>query len=91
MMENIHWAFGEIVKDLKWMDDTTKERTLNKAQKMKTFVGYPEFINENDHLDEYYSDVCVNYYFPLISYNVELNDNLIPINFLNRLVRNNRK
>jgi len=58
MMNNIHWAFEEIVKELKWMDDTTKKRTLLKAQKMRTFVGFPEFINDPDKLDEYYYDVC---------------------------------
>lgn len=57
MMENIHWAFEKIVKELKWMDETTKNRTLYKAQQMKTFVGFPELINDPAQLDDYYSDV----------------------------------
>lgn len=58
MMVNIHWAFEKIVKELKWMDDTTKQRTQYKAKQMKTFVGFPEFINDSEQLDDYYSDVC---------------------------------
>jgi len=57
MMENIHWAFDKIVKQLNWMDETTKARTLYKAQQMKTFVGFPELINDPEQLDELTSDV----------------------------------
>lgn len=57
MLSNIHWAFEQIVKELKWMDDTTKQRTLYKTQEMKTLIGYPEFINDTEALDDYYSEV----------------------------------
>lgn len=57
MLSNIHWAFEQIVKGLKWMDDTTKQRTLYKTQEMKTLIGYPEFISDTETLDEYYSEV----------------------------------
>ena len=57
MIENIHWAFEKIVKELNWMDETTKQRTLHKAQQMKTFIGFPEFIDNASELDDYYSDV----------------------------------
>lgn len=57
MLSNIHWAFEQIVRELKWMDDTTKQRTLYKTQEMKTLIGYPEFINDTESLDEYYSEV----------------------------------
>lgn len=63
MMENIHWAFEKIVKELEWMDDTTKERTMYKAQQMKTFVGFPELINDSTQLDDYYSDVFQKHIF----------------------------
>lgn len=57
MMKNIHEAFEKIVNELKWMDDITKKRTLHKAQLMRTFVGYPEFIKDQAELDNYYADV----------------------------------
>ncbi|VVC39609.1 Hypothetical protein CINCED_3A013094 [Cinara cedri] len=65
MLLNIHWAFEEIVKELNWMDDTTKKLTLYKANQMKMFVGYPEFIKNGSELNAYYSDfkVVENDYF----------------------------
>ncbi|XP_022176698.1 membrane metallo-endopeptidase-like 1 isoform X3 [Myzus persicae] len=65
MNENIHWAFEKIVKELNWMDDTTKQRTLYKAQQMRTLIGFPEFINDSKKLDDYYSEfeVIENDYF----------------------------
>lgn len=57
MISNIRWAFEKIVQDLKWMDDITKKRTLYKAQQIKTFIGYPELINDQVELDSYYADV----------------------------------
>jgi len=60
MIENIHWAFEKIVKDLDWMDDTTKQRTLYKAQQMRTLIGFPEFINDPGQLDDFYSEVHIS-------------------------------
>lgn len=61
MIDNIHWAFEKIVKELNWMDDTTKKRTLYKAEQMRTFIGFPEFINDAQQLDDYYYDVLILY------------------------------
>jgi len=61
MLKNIHWAFEKIVKELSWMDDTTKQRTLFKAQQMKTFIGFPKFINDPVQLDDYYSEVPISF------------------------------
>lgn len=61
MLANIHWAFEKIVKELSWMDDTTKKMTLYKAEQMKTYVGFPEFIKNTTELDSYYIDVGISY------------------------------
>jgi len=61
MIKDIHWALEKIVKKLDWMDDMTKQRTLYKAQQLKTFIGFPEFINDMSELDEYYSEVTISY------------------------------
>jgi len=61
MIKNIHWAFEKIVKELDWMDDTTKKRTLNKAQQMQTLIGFPEFVDDTYLLDEYYYEVPISY------------------------------
>jgi len=60
MIENIHWAFEKIVKELNWMDDITKQRTLYKAQQMTTFIGFPDFISDPVQLDDYYSEVPIS-------------------------------
>lgn len=59
MMKNIHWAFEKIVNELEWMDDTSKNETLNKASLIKTRVGFPEFIKDAKQLDDYYSDASL--------------------------------
>jgi predicted metalloendopeptidase len=61
MIENIHWAFEKIVKELNWMDETTKKRTLYKAEQMRTFIGFPDFIDIPQQLDDYYYDVLISY------------------------------
>lgn len=62
IMKNIHEAFENIVNELKWMDDASKNKTLYKARKMKEIIGYPDFIMEPNRLDAYYSDVFISYY-----------------------------
>lgn len=57
MMKNIHWSFKKIVDELNWMDDATKILTLKKAERTRTFVGFPEFIKDPIDLDNYYADV----------------------------------
>lgn len=60
MMDNIYWAFEKTVKELKWMDAITKDRTILKARKMKTLVGYPEFVQNPAELDDYYYGVLIS-------------------------------
>lgn len=57
IIENIQWVFEKIVKELKWMDDESKHKTLYKAQKMKLIIGFPEFMKDSVQLDNYYSEV----------------------------------
>lgn len=87
MIDNIHWAFEKIVKELNWMDDTTKKRTLYKAEQMRTFIGFPEFINDAHQLDDYYYDfeIIENDYFGNVIRYVqrELNESLVGLRQLN--------
>ncbi|XP_025418825.1 endothelin-converting enzyme homolog isoform X2 [Sipha flava] len=87
MMKNIHEAFEKIVNELKWMDDITKNRTLNKARLMKTFVGFPEFIKDQMELDNYYADLEVvenDYFGNVIRYiQRNLNNSLISLREIN--------
>ncbi|XP_060854532.1 endothelin-converting enzyme homolog isoform X5 [Rhopalosiphum padi] len=87
MIENIHWAFEKIVKELNWMDDTTKKRTLYKAEQMRTFIGFPDFIDIPQQLDDYYYDfeIIENDYFGNVIRYVqrELNESLVGLRQLN--------
>src|SRR5690606_36625548 len=42
MVENIKIAFGERIKQLEWMSDSTKEMALKKLSTFKVKIGYPE-------------------------------------------------
>jgi putative endopeptidase len=42
MVENIKQAFGERIRKLDWMSDSTKERALQKLSTFKVKIGYPD-------------------------------------------------
>jgi predicted metalloendopeptidase len=54
MLNDIRTAFTEIVMELDWMDDETKERTLEKAHAMRPFIGYPVWLLTSGELERYY-------------------------------------
>nr|WKN37724.1 M13 family metallopeptidase [Tunicatimonas sp. TK19036] len=42
MVENIREAFGERIKQLEWMSDSTKEKALHKLSTFNVKIGYPD-------------------------------------------------
>jgi putative endopeptidase len=42
MVENIKLAFGERIKDLDWMSDSTKQKALQKLASFNVKIGYPD-------------------------------------------------
>ncbi|XP_059491150.1 neprilysin-4-like isoform X2 [Neocloeon triangulifer] len=54
MVNDIHVAFEEMVHNLDWMDDSTKNRTLEKAHAIRPFVGFPEWLLYPGELERYY-------------------------------------
>ncbi len=42
MVENIKVAFGERIKNLDWMSDTTKQQALKKLSTFSVKIGYPD-------------------------------------------------
>lgn len=42
MVDNIKRAFGERIKSLAWMSDSTKEKALEKLASFKVKIGYPD-------------------------------------------------
>lgn len=59
MMGDIQEAFKDILKETDWMDDSTKANALKKAEEMITLLGYPEYVEDQYSVDEYYDGLRV--------------------------------
>lgn len=57
MLDNIKQAFASMVLRTDWMDQRTKLATLEKNRKMKTQIGFPDWLFAEKELDEYYESV----------------------------------
>ncbi|KAJ4431869.1 hypothetical protein ANN_20475 [Periplaneta americana] len=54
MMVKIKWAFTSLVRSAEWMDKDTQQMTIEKADALKLFVGYPDWLLNAEMLEEYY-------------------------------------
>ncbi|CAB0041351.1 unnamed protein product [Trichogramma brassicae] len=60
MLDNIKRAFMDFVlEDIEWMDGPTKVATLEKNRKMKSLIGFPDWLFEDGRLDEYYDGINI--------------------------------
>lgn len=50
-------GFFQLVKELNWMDSQTKRDTVEKAKRMVSLIGFPEWILNKTALDLYYHEV----------------------------------
>jgi len=61
LVNNLRQAFGERIKKLDWMTDTTKEKALGKLAAITVKIGYPDKWKDYTSLDiipeSYYSNV----------------------------------
>ncbi|XP_006610149.1 neprilysin-4-like isoform X1 [Apis dorsata] len=57
MLDNIKQAFASMVLRTDWMDQRTKLATLEKNRKMKTQIGFPDWLFAEKELDEYYESI----------------------------------
>ncbi|VDM64884.1 unnamed protein product, partial [Angiostrongylus costaricensis] len=57
MIADLQDAFDNMLAESDWMDETTKARAVYKAKHMLRHVGYPDFILDDEKLDDYYSGV----------------------------------
>nr|CAD7439516.1 unnamed protein product [Timema bartmani] len=60
MVNDIRSAFTEIVTELQWMDEETKQRTLDKAHAMRPFIGFPGWLLTPGELEKYYKGASDN-------------------------------
>ncbi len=57
MIDHIREAFLENLEHLKWMDDETRRRAKEKAEKVIPMIGFPDWLKDPDELDDYYEKV----------------------------------
>ena len=60
MIDSIKAAFEHRLDNLKWMDDTTRQAALVKAQAISDMIGYPSFIEDETALDAKYADLKIH-------------------------------
>ncbi|KAK9728009.1 Peptidase family M13 [Popillia japonica] len=59
MLINIKDAFVQRVKTLTWMDEKTKNATLEKSEEMVSFIGFPEWLLNKSALEFYYDGITI--------------------------------
>jgi predicted metalloendopeptidase len=57
MLENIKLSFSNFVIGINWMDGQTKLATLEKNRKMKSLIGFPDWLFKKGELDNFYKGV----------------------------------
>ncbi|XP_065211503.1 neprilysin-11-like [Planococcus citri] len=64
MYDHIRDSFKQIIQQVPWMDETTRQRALNKLQLVKPYIVYPDGIKSTNLLNEYYQNTKItdNFY-----------------------------
>lgn len=62
MYEHIRDSLKQIIQQVPWMDETTRQRALKKLQSVKSNIVYPSSIKTTNKLNEFYQDVCIRFY-----------------------------
>lgn len=57
LVENIRDEFINILHEVSWMDEKTREEAIKKAKSLTTHIGYPNELADNNNLEEYYRDL----------------------------------
>uniref|UniRef100_A0A0R3PFX8 Neprilysin n=1 Tax=Angiostrongylus costaricensis TaxID=334426 RepID=A0A0R3PFX8_ANGCS len=59
IVDDLQDAFYNMVAGNGWMDETTKARALDKVRHLLRQTGYPDFILDDEKLDDYYSELRI--------------------------------
>lgn len=57
MITGIQEAFKETFEENQWLDAETKEAAPRKIENMKKFIGFPDWLFNDEELNEYYDEV----------------------------------
>ncbi|XP_040074084.1 neprilysin-4-like [Ixodes scapularis] len=72
----LHSAFGEMLENNTWMDNSTRKEAMQKLQKMAAKIGYPSWMLNDTHLNglyEYAPAIFLNYSYLNAWRSLELN------------------
>lgn len=57
LVEDLREAFKDLLDINEWMDDETKPLALEKADYISKFIGYPDWYDDENGLEDYYVDL----------------------------------
>lgn len=57
LVEDLRAAFKDLLEVNEWMDEETKPKAMDKADAITKFIGYPDWYDEPNGLEDYYSDL----------------------------------
>ncbi|VDM65252.1 unnamed protein product [Strongylus vulgaris] len=57
MMQNVIHSFQSMLDSLDWMTKDTKHKAYNKTMDIVQNIAFPDWIMDNDKLDEYYKEL----------------------------------
>lgn len=60
MVNTIKKEFEDILKNIKWMGEKTREAALKKINTMNTHIGHPDELMDDQKLTEFYKAVKVD-------------------------------
>lgn len=55
LVNNIRNEFINILREVSWMDDGTRDAAIEKAKSMTSHIAYPDELTDNNKLEEYYN------------------------------------
>lgn len=73
MVNGIRKEFENILREVTWMDEQTRQAALDKVHAMATHIGYPDEIMDNKKIENYYEKLEIdpdNYLLSVLNMNV---------------------
>ncbi|XP_044751900.1 neprilysin-2-like [Coccinella septempunctata] len=60
LLKDIKSTFMENLKKNTWMDHKTKKRAIQKAEAMRSYVGYPDELLDDEEIEKYYEGLVID-------------------------------
>lgn len=53
LVENVKTTFVDLLKDASWMDEESKNRSVDKVQSIEAIIGAPEEVFDDDIFEQF--------------------------------------